>query len=63
MVMVPDVTGESAAQAKAELAAKGFDVTVKRGFPFLGDTVSGQSVSGGDQAPQGSTITLTTSGL
>lgn len=36
---------------------------VKKSFPYLGTEVSGQSVEGGDTAPEGSTITLTIKGL
>ncbi|MGW4236507.1 Stk1 family PASTA domain-containing Ser/Thr kinase [Streptomyces sp. NPDC004749] len=63
MVSVPDVTGRSIDEATSTLAAAGFEVEVKRGFPFLSDSVSEQSVRGGDRAPEGSTITLRTKGL
>ncbi|MFF0016000.1 Stk1 family PASTA domain-containing Ser/Thr kinase [Streptomyces sp. NPDC005374] len=60
MVEVPDVTGDSVDDAKAELEAKGFQVDEDRGLLGLfGDTVKKQSVEGGDTAPKGSTITIT----
>jgi beta-lactam-binding protein with PASTA domain len=63
MVTVPDVTGQSIDDARQRLEDAGFDVKVDHSFPFIDDTVSEQSVDGGDQAPEGSTITLKTSGL
>ncbi|MFJ1600592.1 Stk1 family PASTA domain-containing Ser/Thr kinase [Streptomyces sp. NPDC088261] len=62
-VKVPDVTGQKLDQAKNALEDAGFEVSVDRSFPFLDDTVSEQSVEGGDTAPEGSTITLKTKGL
>ncbi|GAA1364744.1 Stk1 family PASTA domain-containing Ser/Thr kinase [Streptomyces beijiangensis] len=63
LVDVPDVTGENVADATKDLKEAGFEVKVDRSFPFLSDTVTGQSVDGGDQALQGSTITIKTKGL
>ncbi|MER8070765.1 Stk1 family PASTA domain-containing Ser/Thr kinase [Streptomyces sp. NPDC094034] len=63
MVSVPDVTGRKIDEATRLLEEAGFEVTVDRGFPFLGDTVGKQSVEGGRQAPEGSSITITTKGL
>lgn len=63
MVEVPDVTGDSLDDARRELQQAGFEVKVERSFPFLGDTVESQSVEGGEQAAEGSTITITTKGL
>ncbi|MFE0094910.1 Stk1 family PASTA domain-containing Ser/Thr kinase [Streptomyces sp. NPDC059015] len=63
MVEVPDVTGDSLDDARRELQEAGFEVKVERAFPFLGDTVERQSVEGGEQAAEGSTITITTKGL
>ncbi|CAM5373746.1 Thiazole synthase [Streptomyces xanthochromogenes] len=63
MVTVPKVTGEKASDAQRDLEKAGFKVKVDRGFPFLSDEVSGQSVAAGAQAPEGSTITITTKGL
>ncbi len=60
MVEVPDVTGLKVDEAKSRLSAAGFDVKEDRGILGLfGDTVDGQSVEGGDEAPKGSTITIT----
>ncbi len=63
MVPVPDVTGKSVDDATRELEAAGFAVEVSKSFPFLSDTVAGQSVAGGDTAPEGSTITIKTKGI
>ncbi|MFE4370028.1 Stk1 family PASTA domain-containing Ser/Thr kinase [Streptomyces sp. NPDC056835] len=63
MISVPDVTGKKTEEAKRLLEEAGFEVTVDRGFPFLGDTVDKQSVEGGQEAPEGGTITITTKGL
>ncbi|GGY13096.1 Stk1 family PASTA domain-containing Ser/Thr kinase [Streptomyces tanashiensis] len=62
-VEVPDVSGESTADARAALEDAGFEVEVKKSFPYLGDTVASQSVKGGETAPEGSTITITIKGL
>ncbi|MFF4032267.1 Stk1 family PASTA domain-containing Ser/Thr kinase [Streptomyces sviceus] len=60
MIEVPDVTGDSVDDAKAELEDAGFQVDEDRGLLGLfGDTVKKQSVDGGDTAPKGSTITIT----
>ncbi|WP_225798716.1 Stk1 family PASTA domain-containing Ser/Thr kinase [Streptomyces sp. NK15101] len=63
LVEVPDVTDESTADARAALEDAGFEVEVKKSFPYLGDTVASQSVKGGGTAPEGSTITITIKGL
>ncbi|MFG2174572.1 Stk1 family PASTA domain-containing Ser/Thr kinase [Streptomyces niveus] len=63
MIAVPDVTGKSIDDARAELRDAGFEVEVDRSFPFLDDTVAKQSVDGGGTAPEGSTITITTKGI
>ncbi|MFF9847453.1 Stk1 family PASTA domain-containing Ser/Thr kinase [Streptomyces litmocidini] len=63
LVEVPDVTEQSAADARATLEDAGFEVEVKKSFPYLGDTVASQSVEGGETAPEGSTITITIKGL
>ncbi|WP_329069134.1 Stk1 family PASTA domain-containing Ser/Thr kinase [Streptomyces sp. NBC_01429] len=63
MISVPDVTGQKTDDARKTLEAAGFQVEEERSFPFLGDTVGKQSVAGGDEAPEGSTITITTKGL
>ncbi|MEV4328963.1 Stk1 family PASTA domain-containing Ser/Thr kinase [Streptomyces sp. NPDC049597] len=63
LVEVPDVVGDSVDDATAALEAAGFVVDVKKNFPFLGETVESQSVAGGDEAPEGSTITIKIKGL
>ena len=60
MIEVPDVVGDSVADAKAALEGAGFQVDEDRGLLGLfGDTVKKQSVDGGDTAAKGSTITIT----
>lgn len=60
MVEVPDVVGSSVDDAHKTLEAAGFKVDEDRGILGLfGDTVKKQSVDGGEQAPKGSTITIT----
>lgn len=56
MIEVPDVEGDSLDDAKEKLEEAGFEVGVTRFF--FGDKVFDQSVSGGDEAPKGSKITL-----
>ncbi|GAA3396561.1 Stk1 family PASTA domain-containing Ser/Thr kinase [Streptomyces roseoviridis] len=63
MVAVPDVVGMKTDEARGELEAAGFRVKVEKTFPFLGDTVTGQSVEGGTNAPEGSAVTITIKGL
>ncbi|MFF3321884.1 Stk1 family PASTA domain-containing Ser/Thr kinase [Streptomyces sp. NPDC002889] len=63
MIEVPDVVGDNVDDATAELESAGFEVKVEKNFPFLGDEVDSQSVAAGDQAPEGSTITIKTKGL
>ncbi|WP_330176238.1 PASTA domain-containing protein [Streptomyces sp. NBC_01498] len=63
MITVPDVTGLSVDAARTELTGAGFQVEVDRTFPFFDDTVAKQSVEGGQTAPEGGTITLTTKGI
>ncbi|MFB7612477.1 Stk1 family PASTA domain-containing Ser/Thr kinase [Streptomyces gardneri] len=63
LVEVPDVTEESTEDARTILEDAGFEVEVKKSFPFLGDTVVSQSVEGGETAPEGSTVTITIKGL
>ncbi|MFG2646465.1 Stk1 family PASTA domain-containing Ser/Thr kinase [Streptomyces sp. NPDC048436] len=59
MVEVPDVEGMSVDDATQELKDEGFGVEKDRGLLGLfGDTVKGQSVEGGEEAPKGSTITI-----
>ncbi|MEV4938662.1 Stk1 family PASTA domain-containing Ser/Thr kinase [Streptomyces zaomyceticus] len=63
LVEVPDVTGETSGDARTSLEEAGFEVEVKKSFPYLGDTVASQSVEGGSTAPEGSTVTITIKGL
>ncbi|MFI9294966.1 Stk1 family PASTA domain-containing Ser/Thr kinase [Streptomyces gardneri] len=63
LIEVPDVTEESTEDARTILEDAGFEVEVKKSFPFLGDTVASQSVEGGETAPEGSTVTITIKGL
>ncbi|EPH40501.1 Stk1 family PASTA domain-containing Ser/Thr kinase [Streptomyces aurantiacus] len=59
MVEVPDVEGMKVGEAKDELREAGFEVKEDRGLLGLfGDTVKDQSVDPGDEAPEGSTITI-----
>ncbi len=59
MVEVPDVVDDSVDEATKKLKAAGFEVDEDRGLlGFFGDTVTGQSVDGGDTAAKGSTITI-----
>ncbi|MEU0336184.1 Stk1 family PASTA domain-containing Ser/Thr kinase [Streptomyces sp. NPDC006193] len=60
MIEVPDVVGDSVDDAHRRLEDAGFEVDEDRGLLGLfGDTVSEQSVRGGDRAPKGATITIT----
>lgn len=60
MIEVPDVVGDSVADAKEALEGAGFQVDEDRGLLGLfGDTVKKQSVKGGKTAAKGSTITIT----
>ncbi|WP_338676193.1 Stk1 family PASTA domain-containing Ser/Thr kinase [Streptomyces sp. SCSIO 30461] len=63
MIRVPDVIGDDVDSATDELKAAGFEVKVERSFPFLGTEVQSQSVAGGGQAPEGSTVTIKTKGF
>lgn len=63
MIDVPDVTGKDVDDARGELEDAGFEVKVDRPFLSFSDTIESQSVDGGDQAPEGSTITIKTKGL
>lgn len=59
MIEVPDVEGMSVDDATRELKDAGFEVDEDRGLlGIFGDTVKGQSVEGGDEAPKGSSITI-----
>ncbi|MFD7531403.1 Stk1 family PASTA domain-containing Ser/Thr kinase [Streptomyces sp. NPDC059849] len=63
MIDVPDVTGKDVDEATSELKSAGFEVKVDRPFLSFSDTIASQSVDGGEQAPEGSTITIKTKGL
>ncbi|WP_318211257.1 Stk1 family PASTA domain-containing Ser/Thr kinase [Streptomyces sp. SJL17-1] len=63
LVEVPDVVGETVDDARTALEDEGFEVEVKKSFPYLGSEVTGQSVEGGSTAPEGSTVTITIKGL
>ncbi|MFH9263627.1 Stk1 family PASTA domain-containing Ser/Thr kinase [Streptomyces sp. NPDC017546] len=63
MLDVPDVTGRDADEARSTLEEAGFEVKVDRPFLSFSDTIASQSVDGGEQAPEGSTITIRTKGL
>ncbi|MET7642728.1 Stk1 family PASTA domain-containing Ser/Thr kinase [Streptomyces sp. NPDC005426] len=63
MIDIPDVTGKDVDDARGELEDAGFEVKVDRPFLSFSDTIASQSVDGGDQAPEGSTITIKTKGL
>ncbi|NUS84906.1 MAG: Stk1 family PASTA domain-containing Ser/Thr kinase [Streptomyces sp.] len=63
MIEVPDVTGLSEDDAKQTLEAAGFEVDVDKPLLFPGDTVTDQSVDGGDEAPKGSSITIKFKGV
>ncbi|WP_172638745.1 Stk1 family PASTA domain-containing Ser/Thr kinase [Streptomyces tailanensis] len=59
MVEVPDVVGDSVDEATQKLQDAGFEVEEDRGLLGLfGDEVKGQSVTGGEKAAKGSTITI-----
>ncbi|MFD5556279.1 Stk1 family PASTA domain-containing Ser/Thr kinase [Streptomyces sp. NPDC127068] len=59
MIEVPDVVGDGVDDARQTLEAAGFAVKVDRGILGLfGDTVDEQSVAAGEEAPEGSEITL-----
>ncbi|MEU3608693.1 Stk1 family PASTA domain-containing Ser/Thr kinase [Streptomyces sp. NPDC035033] len=62
-VEVPDVVGMSTDEAREALEAAGFEVKVEKKFPFLGDEVTGQSVEGGETAPEGSAVAITIKGI
>jgi eukaryotic-like serine/threonine-protein kinase len=63
MLDVPDVTGRDVDEARSTLEEAGFDVKVDRPFLSFSDTIASQSVDGGERAPEGSTITITTKGF
>ncbi|MFC9297796.1 Stk1 family PASTA domain-containing Ser/Thr kinase [Streptomyces sp. NPDC057011] len=60
---VPNVTGQDVEVARKALEAAGFKVKVDRPFLSFSNTVDAQSVPVGQNAPEGSTITIRTKGL
>jgi beta-lactam-binding protein with PASTA domain len=58
-VTVPDVSGDTEAQARTALNAAGFKVKVHHYTLFGTPTVVSEDPSGGSQADQGSTVTIT----
>lgn len=60
---VPGVTGQDVDAARKALEAAGFKVKVDRPFLSFSNTVDTQSVPAGQNAPEGSTITIRTKGL
>lgn len=60
---VPSVTGQDVEAARKALEAAGFKVKVDRPFLSFSNTVESQSVPAGQNAPEGSTITIKTKGL
>ncbi|MFD0271480.1 PASTA domain-containing protein, partial [Streptomyces sp. NPDC127106] len=62
-IPVPNVIGQDADVARKTLEAAGFKVKVDRPFLPFGNTVDAQSVAGGQNAPEGTTIVLRTKGL
>lgn len=62
MVPVPDVVGDSVDDAKSTLKDAGFEVEVDRPFLSFSDEIASQSAGEGEEAPEGSTITIRTKG-
>ncbi|WP_030773553.1 MULTISPECIES: Stk1 family PASTA domain-containing Ser/Thr kinase [unclassified Streptomyces] len=62
-VPVPNVTGQDLDAARKALEAAGFKVKVDRPLISFSNTIDTQSVPGGQNAPEGSTITIKTKGL
>ena len=60
MLPVPDVLGKHSDEATRILKAAGFEVQVDRPIFSFSKVIEKQSVDGGGQAPEGSTITITT---
>ncbi|MEU9148397.1 Stk1 family PASTA domain-containing Ser/Thr kinase [Streptomyces sp. NPDC048349] len=60
---VPDVTGQEVDAARKALEGAGFKVRVERPFLSFSKTVESQSVAGGQNAPEGTTIVIKTKGL
>ncbi|MFJ6500143.1 Stk1 family PASTA domain-containing Ser/Thr kinase [Streptomyces virginiae] len=62
-VPVPNVTGQDLDAARKALEAAGFKVKVDRPLISFSNTIDTQSVPAGQNAPEGSTITIKTKGL
>ncbi|MFF4450294.1 Stk1 family PASTA domain-containing Ser/Thr kinase [Streptomyces sp. NPDC001502] len=62
-IPVPNVTGQDVDAARKALEAAGFKVKVDRPLISFSNTVDTQSVPAGQNAPEGSTITIKTKGL
>ncbi|MFE9257861.1 Stk1 family PASTA domain-containing Ser/Thr kinase [Streptomyces sp. NPDC006879] len=62
-VPVPEVVGQDVKDARRALEDAGFKVKVERPFLSFSNTVASQSVPAGNEAPEGSTITIRTRGL
>ncbi|MCX5201752.1 Stk1 family PASTA domain-containing Ser/Thr kinase [Streptomyces sp. NBC_00237] len=60
MIPVPDVLGKHADEATRILKAAGFQVEVDRPLLSFSKVIEKQSVEGGQQAPEGGTVTITT---
>ncbi|WP_404960534.1 Stk1 family PASTA domain-containing Ser/Thr kinase [Streptomyces sp. 147326] len=63
LLPVPNVTGQEVDAARKALEAAGFKVKVDRPLISFSNTVDSQSVLGGLNAPEGTTITVRTKGL
>lgn len=62
-IPVPDVTGQEADAARKTLEGLGFQVKIDKPFISFSNTVDSQSVPAGQNAAEGSTITIRTKGL
>jgi serine/threonine-protein kinase len=62
MISVPDVVGEDVDDARDTLEGKGFEVNEDNGFLGLGggDTVKSQTPAAGEEAAEGSEVTIET---
>ena len=59
LVTVPNVVGKNEDEARAELEAAGFTVSVNKPLGFVVFGVNSQNPRGGTKAPKGSTVTIT----
>ncbi|GGR92882.1 serine/threonine protein kinase [Streptomyces nojiriensis] len=62
-IPVPNVTGQDVDAARKALEAAGFKVKVDRPLISFSNTIDTQSVPAGQNAPEGTTITIKTKGL